>query len=73
MSKEEKSKELRAQIEYWLVKENYSKSDLAFKLNISLASLYNKLKNIDKFTYGEITKLIEILMLPQEKRIQILT
>ena len=46
MSKREKTIELKAQVEYWIVKNNYSKRDLALKLGISLASLYNKLKDI---------------------------
>ena len=59
MSKDEKNKELKSLIAYYLTKSGYSKKELAIKLGISAASLYNKLKNPDSFTFGEIRLLIE--------------
>lgn len=59
MSKDEKNKELKSLIAYYLTKSGYSKKELAIKLGISVASLYNKLKNPDSFTFGEIRLLFE--------------
>ncbi len=59
MSKDEKNKELKSLIAYYLTKSGYSKKELAIKLGISTASLYNKLKNPDSFTFGEIRLLFE--------------
>ncbi len=59
MSKDEKNKELKSLIAYYLTKSGYSKKELAIKLGISAASLYNKLKNPDSFTFGEIRLLFE--------------
>ena len=59
MSKDEKNKELKSLIAFYLTKSGYSKKGLAIKLGISTASLYNKLKNPDSFTFGEIRLLFE--------------
>lgn len=59
MSKDEKNKELKSLIAYYLTKSGYSKKELAIKLGISTASLYNKLKNPDSFIFGEIRLLFE--------------
>ena len=47
MSKADKTKLLKANIEYYLVMSGYSKEQLATKLGISLASYYNKVKDIN--------------------------
>ena len=61
MSKADKTKLLKANIEYYLVMSGYSKEQLATKLGISLASYYNKVKDINKFSYPEMVKLFSIL------------
>lgn len=41
----------------------YNKKELAVKLGMSTASLYNKLNDSDKFTFLEIRKLFSIMRL----------
>ena len=50
----------------------YSKEQLATKLDISLASLYNKMKDIDKFTFREITILFAVLKLDDETKLKLM-
>ena len=52
--KEKKTRLISAEIEYFLKWKGYTKAELATKLGMSLASLYAKIKDIDKFTYPEI-------------------
>ena len=59
MSKEEKNKESKSLIAYYLTKSGYLKKEFAIKLGIGVAFLYNKLKNPDSFTFGEIRLLFE--------------
>ena len=47
--KAEKTKELKALIAGYLIRSGYSKEDLALQLNISLASLYNKIVNVNEY------------------------
>lgn len=70
--KAEKTKELNALIAGYLIRRGYSKVDLALQLNISLASLYNKMKDIDKFTFKEITILFSLLKLDDETKLKLM-
>ena len=70
--KAEKTKELKALIAGYLIRSGYSKEDLALQLNISLASLYNKMKDIDKFTFKEITILFSLLKLDDETKLKLM-
>lgn len=72
MSKTDKTKLLNANIEYYLVMSGYSKEQLATKLGISLASYYNKVKDINKFSYSEIVKLFSILKLDDETKLELM-
>lgn len=71
MSKADKTKLIKANIESFLVMKGYSKEQLATKLGISLASLYNKVKDINKFTYPEIIRLFSILELDDETKLKL--
>lgn len=71
--KAEKTKEIRALIAGYLIRSGYTKEDLAIKLGISLASLYNKMKDIDKFTFKEITILFSLLKLDDETKLKLMT
>ena len=70
--KDEKTKELNALIAGYLIRNGYSKEDLALQLNICLASLYNKMKDIDKFTFKEITILFSLLKLDDETKLKLM-
>ena len=72
MSKADKTKLLNANIEYYLIMSGHSKEQLAIKLGISLASLYNKMKDIDKFTFKEITILFSLLKLDDETKLKLM-
>ena len=71
--KAEKTKEIRALIAGYLIRSGYTKEDLAIKLGISLASLYNKMKDIDKFTFKEITTLFSLLKLDDETKLNLMS
>lgn len=66
------AKELKALIAGYLIRSGYTKEDLAIKLGISLASLYNKMKDIDKFTFKEITILFSLLKLDDETKLKLM-
>ena len=70
--KAEKTIELNALIAGYLIRRGYSKDDLALQLNISRASLYNKMKDIDKFTFKEITTLFSLLKLDDETKLKLM-
>ena len=70
--KEKKTKIINAEIEYFLVWKGYTKSQLATKLGMSLASLYAKIKDIDKFTYPEIRRLCSVLNLSDEVKLALI-
>ena len=70
--KEKKTKIINAEIEYFLVWKGYTKSQLATKLGMSLASLYAKIKDIDKFTYPEIRRLCSVLDLSDEVKLSLI-
>lgn len=61
LKKEKKTRLINAKIAYFLEWEGYTKAELATKLGMSLASLYAKIKDIDKFTYPEICRLCSVL------------
>ena len=67
--KEKKTQLINAEIEYFLKWEGYTKAQLATKLGMSLASLYAKIKDIDKFTYPEIRRLCAVLDLSDEVKL----
>ena len=70
--KAEKTKEIKALIAGYLIRSGYSKEDLALQLNICPASLYNKMKDIDKFTFREITILFSLLKLDDETKLKLM-
>lgn len=70
--KESRTRLINAEIEYFLNLNGYKKSQLAVKMGMSLASLYAKIKDIDKFTYPEIRQLCRILELDDETRLKLI-
>lgn len=70
--KESRTRLINAEIEYFLNLKGYKKSQLAVKMGMSLASLYAKIKDIDKFTYPEIRQLCRILALDDETRLKLI-
>lgn len=70
--KEKKTRMINAEIEYFLKWRGYTKAELATKLGMSLASLYAKIKDIDKFTYPEIRRLCAILDLSDETKLTLI-
>lgn len=70
--KENRTRLINAEIEYFLNLKGYKKSQLAVKMGMSLASLYAKIKDIDKFTYPEIRQLCRILELDDETRLKLI-
>lgn len=73
MTKVEKTRLLKAKIEYYRAINGYSKEQFALKLGISLASYYNKMRDIDLFTYREIVKLFSIIKLDDETMLLLLS
>ena len=70
--KAELSRRISAEIEYYLKWEGYTKEQLAAKLGMSLASLYNKVKDVDKFTYKELRLLCNVLKLSDETKLALI-
>ena len=70
--RERKNKELQVLVSGYLIRSGYSKEDLALQLNICPASLYNKMKDIDKFTFKEITILFSLLKLDDETKLKLM-
>lgn len=70
--KEKKTRLISAEIEYFLKWKGYTKAQLATKLGMSLASLYAKIKDIDKFTYPEIRRLCAVLDLSDEEKLALI-
>ena len=52
---------------YYLTKSGYTKKELALKLGICPASLYNKLKKPETFTIFEFRKLIDLMQLEENE------
>lgn len=73
MTKVEKTRLLKAKIEFYLAINGYSKEQFALKMGISLASYYNKMKDIDLFTYREIVNLFSIIKLDDETKLILLS
>lgn len=71
-TKDKRTRIINAEIEYFLNWKGYTKSDLALKLGMSLASLYAKIKDIDKFTYPEIRRLCAVLNLTDEVKLALI-
>ncbi len=63
--------ELNALIAARLVRYGYTKKELAIKLSMSPASLYNKLNNPDRFTRKELRKLFEVFNFTQQEKLNI--
>ena len=61
--RERKNKELQVLVSGYLIRSGYNKKELAVKLGMSTASLYNKLNDSDKFTFSEIRNLFNIMRL----------
>lgn len=61
--RERKNKELQVLVSGYLIRSGYNKKELAVKLGMSTASLYNKLNDSDKFTFLEIRNLFNIMRL----------
>ena len=70
--KDEKTKELNALIAGYLIRNGYRKEELALQLGIALSSFYNKTKDIDKFTFKEITTLFSLLKLDDETKLKLM-
>lgn len=71
MSVKEKNLELNALVAYYLERSGYSMRDLATKLGMCLSSLYNKLNEPNRFTFGEIRMLIQIMNLDANKILEV--
>ena len=67
-----KKKLLRAKIAFYLELRGYTKKDLAIKLGMCPASLYNKLNDPGSFTLNEFTKLLQLMGLSDEEKLQII-
>ena len=50
----------------------FKKAELATKLGMSQASLYNKVKNVDNFTYKDIRRLCNVLKLNDETKLALI-
>lgn len=66
------SNTLKAQVNYHLSMVGGNKDDLAFKMDMSRSSLYDKLKDPDKFTLGEFKMLAKIIRMTPEQMIQLI-
>jgi len=53
-----------------MIEWNYDKKQMACLLNMSLASLYNRLNNPDTFTYKELQGLFYYLKFTKEEQAQ---
>ena len=67
MSKKDKQLLLKAEISSYLIYSGYNKEELALKLGMSRASFYNKVNDLDRFTFREISELFQILKMDDEK------
>ena len=71
LKRENRTRLLHAQINYYLTMQNYHVEDLAIKLGMSRASLYAKMKDATKFTLDEFCKLCFILQLDDETKLKL--
>lgn len=70
--KEELTKIIKIEIERYVIWTGHTKAELATKLGMSQASLYNKVNNVDKFTYKDIRRLCNILDLSAETKLALI-
>ena len=70
--KEELTKIIKIEIERYVIWTGYTKAELATKLGMSQASLYNKVKNVDNFTYKDIRRLCNVLKLNDETKLALI-
>ena len=70
--KEELTKIIKIEIERYVIWTGHTKAELATKLGMSQASLYNKVKNVDNFTYKDIRRLCNVLKLNDETKLALI-
>ena len=70
--KEELTKIIKIEIERYVIWTGHTKAELATKLGMSQASLYNKVNNVDKFTYKDIRRLCNVLKLNDEIKLALI-
>lgn len=70
--REKRHGELRGQVGYYLARSGYSKRELAVKLGMGNATLYNKLRNPDSFTVGELVMLLDIMGADEGTRLRMI-
>ena len=70
--KEELTKIIKIEIEHYVIWTGHTKAELATKLGMSQASLYNKVNNVDNFTYKDIRRLCNVLKLNDETKLALI-
>lgn len=70
--KEELTKIIKLEIERYVIWTGHTKAELATKLGMSQASLYNKVNDVDKFTYKDIRRLCNVLDLSAETKLALI-
>ena len=70
--REKKNMVIKGQISYYLEVEGYTKQELASQLGMCLATLYNKLRNPNKFTLEEVRNLKLVLNLSDSQLLAII-
>ena len=70
--KEELTKIIKIEIERYVIWTGHTKAELATKLGMSQASLYNKVNDVDKFTYKDIRRLCNVLVLSVETKLALI-
>lgn len=70
--KEELTKIIKIEIERYVIWTGHTKAELATKLGMSQASLYNKVNNVDNFTYKELRLLCNVLKLSDETKLALI-
>lgn len=69
---ENRNKEIRGQVSYYLTVSGHSKAEFAEMLGMSPASFYNKLKNPDTFKLNEFNLLLEYLNLDSDTKLKLI-
>ena len=72
-AKDKARREFKAIVNYGLDKCNWTKEEIAIKLNMCPATFYNKLKAPEKFRVGELRRLEKILQLDRKKLEKVLS
>ena len=70
--KEELTKIIKIEIERYVIWTGHTKAELATKLGMSQASLYNKVNDVDKFTYKDSRRLCNVLDLSAETKLALI-